>query len=56
MDVILNNIYMKIFFLIILVFTLFSCNNNENNVKNSKNVISCDELSKEDQTIYQCEK
>lgn len=44
---------MKIFFILILIFTLYSCNNNE---KNSKNVISCDELSKEDQMIYQCEK
>lgn len=47
---------MKIFFLLILIFTLFSCNNNENDVKNSKNVISCDELSNEDQMIYQCKK
>lgn len=47
---------MKIFLLLSFMFILFSCENSENNIKNSQNVISCDELSNEDQMIYQCKK
>lgn len=56
MDVIFKKINMKILLLLSCIFMLFSCDKDENNIKNSQNVISCDELSQEDQMIYQCKK